>query len=170
MARYNTSRYQYETSPRKLQPEYEPIKKKYPKKSTLSKKSVNAKKMQKTEQVKNIKIMLYIGIIFALLFVIGYRNALVAQEYSELKNLKIELSKIEKENEQLEVNIESKTNLSVIEKKAKEELGMKKLDESQTVYISLDKKDYIESAAESVKLEKEPTWFELIINKIKDIF
>ena len=31
---YN-NRYQYETSPRKLQPEYEPIKQKYPKKSTI---------------------------------------------------------------------------------------------------------------------------------------
>ena len=42
MARYNANRYQYETSPRKLQPEYTPIKKKYPKKSTASKKTTNA--------------------------------------------------------------------------------------------------------------------------------
>ena len=41
MARYNASRYQYETSPRKLQPEYEPIKKKYPKKSTATKRVNN---------------------------------------------------------------------------------------------------------------------------------
>ena len=34
MARYNRNGYQYETSPRKLKPEYKPIKKQYPKKST----------------------------------------------------------------------------------------------------------------------------------------
>ena len=33
MAGYNRNSYQYETSPRKLEPEYRPIKKKYPKKS-----------------------------------------------------------------------------------------------------------------------------------------
>lgn len=32
-----SNRYQYETSPRKLEPEYRPIKKKYPKKSTAKK-------------------------------------------------------------------------------------------------------------------------------------
>ena len=170
MARYNANRYQYETSPRKLQPEYEPIKKKYPKKSTLSKKAINEKKQKELTQKNNIKIMIYIGIIFAMLFAVSYRNALVAQRYSELKDLKVQLSKIEKENEQLEVNIESKTNLSAIEKRAEEELGMKKLGDSQTVYVSLDKSDYIESAAESVKLEKELNWFEKIIDTIKNIF
>lgn len=170
MARYNANRYQYETSPRKLQPEYTPVKKRYPKKSTASKKTINEQKQVKVAESKNIKIMLYIGIIFAMLFAISYRNALVAQRYSELKNLKVQLSKIEKENEQLEVNIESKTNLSTIEKKAEEELGMKKLDDSQTIYVSLDKSDYIESAAESVKLEDNLNWFEEIINRIKNIF
>ena len=104
-----------------------------------------------------------------MLFAISYRNALIAQTYSEVKSLKVALSKVEKENEQLEVNIESKTNLSSIEKKASEELGMKKLDDSQTIYVSLDKKDYIESAADSVKLE-EMNWFEKIINKIQEMF
>lgn len=170
MARYNANRYQYETSPRKLQPEYTPIKKKYPKKSTAFKKAMAAPKQEKVAENKNIKIMLYIGIIFAILFAVSYRNALVAQRYNELKNLKVQLSKIEKENEQLEVNIESKTNLSAIEKRAEEELGMKKLDDSQTVYVSLDRSDYIESAAESVKLEEELNWFEKIINTIKNIF
>jgi len=170
MARYNANRYQYETSPRKLQPEYTPIKKKYPKKSTASKKTINIQKQAKVDGAENVKIMLYIGIIFAMLFAVSYRNALVAQRYSELKDLKVQLSKIEKENEQLEVNIESKTNLSAIEKRAEEELGMKKLGDSQTVYVSLDKSDYIESAAESVKLEKELNWFEKIIDTIKNIF
>ncbi len=171
MARYNTNRYQYETSPRKLQPEYTPIKKKYPsKKSTLSKKASNAQKEQQAVQRKNIKIMIYIGIIFAILFAVSYRNALVTQTYSELKGLKVTLSKLEKDNEQLEVNIESKTNLSAIEKRAEEELGMKKLDDSQTVYVSLDKNDYIESSLDSVKLEEDKNWFESLIEKIKNIF
>ena len=172
MARYNSNRYQYETSPRKLQPEYEPIKKKYPKKSTLykSKKANDVQKQKEAVRRKNIKIMFYIGIIFAIMFAISYRNALITQTYSEVKDLKAKLLKIEKENEQLEVNIESKINLSAIAKKAEEELGMKKLDDSQTVYVSLDKNDYIESSVDSVKLEEDLNWFEIIRRKIQEIF
>jgi len=170
MARYNQNRYQYETSPRKLQPEYTPIKKKYPKKSTAKKQEVRTK--AKKQEVKNskAKIILYIGAIFVILFAVSYRNALISQEYSELKDLKAQLSEVEKQNKQLEVNIESKTNLGAIEERAEKELGLKKLDDSQIVYVSLDKQDYVESSAEEVKLEEDKNWFEDIINKIKDIF
>lgn len=170
MAKYNTSRYQYETSPRKLQPEYIPTKKKYPKKSTVRKS--NIKNQNKKEETINInsKIILYIGIVFIILFAISYRNALIAQEYSEIKSLKSQLAVLEKDNKQLEVNIESKTNLSSVEKKGKEELGLKKLDDSQTVYICLDKEDYVESSTEKIELEEDKNWFENIIDKLKNIF
>lgn len=170
MARYNMNRYQYETSPRKIQPDYVPKQKQYPRKSTLSKKETKAKVETKTVQRNNHKIVICIGIVFAVLFAISYRNALIAQEYSGIKDLKNKLSIVEKQNEQLEVNIESKTNLGAIEEKASKELGLKKLDNSQTVYVSLDKQDYIESSAEEVKLEDNSNWFTNIINKIKNMF
>ena len=170
MARYNTSRYQYETSPRKLQPEYTPVKKKYPKKSTAKKTSV--KQQVKKQEVKNInaKIIFYIAIVFAMLFAVSYRNALIAQTYSQVKDLKSELAQVEKENKQIEINIESQTNLGAIEERAKSELGLKKLDDSQIVYVSLDKQDYVESSMQEVKIEDDSNWFESIINKIKNIF
>ena len=171
MAGYNKSRYQYETSPRKLQPEYKPTPKKYPKKSTARKNDVKTqtKVKAKTKKNTNSKIMLYIGIVFVILFAVSYRNALIAQRYSEIKDLKAQLSEVEKENKQLEVNIESKTNLGAIEEKASKELGLKKLDKSQIVYVNLEKQDYVESSTEEVKMEEE-SWFQSIINKIKDIF
>lgn len=170
MARYNQSRYQYETSPRKLQPEYTPIKKKYPKKSTAKKQDVKSKAKKQTTKNINSKIILYIGAIFVILFAVSYRNALIAQEYSAIKDLKSQLSEVEKENKQLEVNIESKTNLGAIEEKAEKELGLKKLNNSQIVYVSLDKQDYVESSAEEVKIEEDTNFFETIINKFKNIF
>lgn len=170
MARYNQNRYQYETSPRKLQPEYTPVKKKYPKKSTAKKQDVKISSKKQQAKNNNLKILLYIGAMFAILFAISYRNALIAQEYNEIKSLKAQLAEVEKENKQLEVNIESKTNLGAIEEKAEKELGLKKLDDSQTVYVSLDKSDYIESSIEEVKIEENKNLFENIINKIKNIF
>lgn len=157
------ARYQYETSPRKLQPSQDYRNKK--KNNSNNKKS----NVHKKAKVNNSKIILAIGIAFVILFAISYRNALIAQKYNELKGLKTKLAEIEKENKQIEVNIESKTNLGTIEEKASKELGLKKLDSSQTVYVSLDKQDYVESSVEKVKLQDE-SWFNKIINKIKDIF
>ena len=170
MAGYNRSRYQYETSPRKIQPEYRPTKKQYPKKSTAKKNNVKTKAKQQTKKNTNSKIILYIGAIFVILFAVSYRNALIAQKYSEIKNLKSELSEVEKENKQLEVNIESKTNLGTIEEKASKELGLKRLDDSQIVYVNTEKQDYVESSTEEVKISEDENWFESLINKIKNIF
>lgn len=167
MARYNNrSRYEYETSPRKLQPEYEPIQRKMPKKSTARKKETTVK----TKAKNRSKIVLYIGFIFVILFAISYRNALIAQKYSEIKSLKSELSEQEKENKQIEVNIESKTNLGAIEEKASKELGLKKLDDSQIIYVNLDKQDYVEPSVDDVKIPEEESWLESLINKIKSLF
>ena len=166
MARYNKSIYQYETSPRKLKPEYEYIEKEYPKKSTAKKTVTKVKKKRKS----NSKAVLYIGIVFVILFAVSYRNALIAQKYSEIRTLKTSLSELYKENKQLEVNIESKTNLGAIEEKGAKELGLKKIDDSQIVYVNLDKQDYVEPSDEQVNLSEGQNWLENIISKIKNIF
>ena len=49
---------------------------------------------------------------------------------------------------------------------AKEKLGMQKLTNKQTVYVSLPKKDYVESASEKVVIEKDKNWFEKFVDKI----
>ena len=92
MARYNTNRYEYETSPRKLQPEYTPINKKYPKKSTV--RNTSNKIQTKQQDVKNIntKIILYIGIAFAILFAIR-KFLLKSHDMVETPDGLVELSK-----------------------------------------------------------------------------
>jgi len=156
--------YQYETSPRKLKPEYE-----YKKNKKVSAKKTNKKKVSKKTQVKQnrkAETIILVAIGFIILLAISYRNTLINERFSEIKELKTNLAAITKENEQLEVNIENSLNLSNIEKEAKERLGMQKLTNKQTVYISLPKKDYVEAATEEVIIEEETNWFENIINKI----
>lgn len=165
---YN-SRYQYETSPRKLQPEYRPVKKKYPKKST-AKKAVAPKKASKTQVKKQannqLKVIGYVVIGFIILFAISYRNSVINEKFSEIKTLKSNLAAIQKENEQLEVNIENNLNLQTVEQSAKEMLGMQKLEKSQTVYINLPKQDYVEPATEEILKEENLSIWEKIINFI----
>lgn len=166
MANYRYSRYQYETSPRKLEPEYEPIKDPYKKKksSTLGKKQ---EKVQPKRHLKSqVKIVAYVFLIFASLLVISYRNSLINESFNENESLKSNLAAIQKENEQLRVNLENSMNLSNIAKMAEEKLGMQKLDNSQKVYVSLDKKDYVESASEEVIMEEEKSWFEQFLDTL----
>ena len=97
---------------------------------------------------------------------ISYRNSQINEKFSEVQTLKKELSSIQKENEQLKVSIENSLNLNTIEKLAKEKLGMQKLTNKQTVYVTLPKKDYVESASEEVVIEQEKNWFEEFVDKI----
>ena len=54
------NRYQYETSPRKLEPEYEPIKEPYSRKKTTTVKKKANKPKQKSQIKTNIKTITYV--------------------------------------------------------------------------------------------------------------
>ena len=141
--------YQYSTSPRKLEPEYRPHKQKRRLKvvEDLPRQEVKISKEQKRKQ---LKITLAVIAIFGLLLTISYRNSQINEEFSKMQTLKQELASVQKENEQLKVSIENGLNLNNIEKLAKEKLGMQKLTNRQIVYVTLPKKDYVESASEKV--------------------
>ena len=161
--------YQYTTSPRKLNPDYEkPKVKKENKKrlkvvENLPRQEI---KLSKKQKEKRRKLMFYVIAIFIVLLAISYRNSQMNESFNKVQTLKKELSSIEKENEQLKVNIENSLNLSNIEQQAKEKLGMQKLSSNQTIYINLPKKDYVETAPEKVIVQEEKNWLEKFIDKI----
>ena len=169
MPNYRVSGYQYETSPRKLEPEYVPQRNPYIKKKSSTLKQTNKEKErrpQKKRKIKShVKTVMYIGIVFSILLAISYRNSLINERFNQNEKLKTTLSVIQKENEQLQVNIENNLNLSNIEKMAREKLGMQKLDNTQKIYVSLPKKDYVEPSTEKVVIDNvELSWFQKIIN------
>lgn len=157
--------YQYSTSPRKLDPEYRPQKRKQKLRvvEDLPRQEVKVSKEQKR---KRIQLTITVIAIFGLLLTISYRNSQINEKFNEMQSLKKELSSLQKENEQLKVNIANGLNLANIEKLAKEKLGMQKLTNKQIVYVSLPKKDYVESASEKVVIKDQTNWFEKLVNKI----
>ena len=159
------ARYQYETSPRKLEPEYgrEKKNKKIKVVKDLPKQEI---KISKEQKMRHRKATLLVLAIFAVLLTISYRNTQINEKFNEMQTLKTELASLQKENEQLQVTIENSLNLSNIEKQAKEKLGMQKLTNKQTVYVSLPKKDYIESATEKVEISDNKNWFEKFVDKL----
>ena len=176
------SSYQYGTSPRKLEPEYErkTSKKVGTQKSkaksstnkvTTKKNNVGAKpRTKKAIKAKyNYKPLVYILLAFIMLFAISYRNSVINESYNEKEKIKTELSAVKKENEQLRVNIENNLNLSSVEKTAEDMLGMQKLSNDQKVYIDLQKKDYVETATEVVVMNTNLSWWEKVLNKLTEI-
>ena len=97
-------------------------------------------KISTEQKKKRTKATLVVIAIFAVLLTISYRNSKINEKFTEVQSLKKELSSLQKENEQLKVNIENSLNFNNIEKLAKEKLGMQKLTNKQTVYVSLPKK------------------------------
>jgi len=73
MPNYRVSGYQYETSPRKLEPEYVPQRNPYIKKKSSTLKQTNKEKErrpQKKRKIKShVKTVMYIGIVFSILLV-----------------------------------------------------------------------------------------------------
>lgn len=175
MANYKSYGYQYETSPRKLQPEYEPKKNPYKKKkSSVSKKQTTNKKVSKNPVSKkknkyNYKPVAYIMLAFAMLFTISYRNSLINEKYNEKESIKSQVSAVQKENEQLKVSIENSLNLSSVAKAAEDKLGMQKLDNNQKIYLDLKKKDYVEPASEEVIINDNMSWLDRLLEKLTQI-
>ena len=104
-----------------------------------------------------------------MLCTISYRYSLINEKYNQKENIKSQVSAVQKENEQLKVSIENSLNLSSIEKAAQDKLGMQKLDNSNKIYLDLQKKDYVEPASEEVILNDNSSWFEKLIKKLTQI-
>ena len=157
--------YQYTTNPRKLEPDYKQTRRK---KKLKVVEDVPRQKVEisKEQRKKQRKITLFVIAIFGVLLTISYRNSQINEEFTEVQNLNQELASLQKENEQTKVSIENGLNLTNREKIAKEKLGMQKLTNKQTIYVSLPKKDYVESASEEVIIEENENWFQKFIDKI----
>ena len=163
------ARYQYDTSPRKTEPDYNKRTRKVPQRrhlkvvEDLPKQQV---KVSKEQHKKQLRMTFTVIGLFLLLLTISCRNSQIDKQFNQIQEQKKQLAALQKENEQLKVSIENSQNLGNVEKVAKEELGMQKLSSKQTIYVTLPKKDYVEAASEKVVIEEETNWFESILNKI----
>lgn len=166
--------YEYGATPRKLEPEYGPRRVKKSKEEIKKQIKINEKQKRdamKLEKKKHNKNVALVVAIFLVLLTISYRSSLINERFNEIQNSKEKLASIQKTNGQLEVSIESSLNLSNVKNAAKDKLGMKELDNGQKVYVTLDKKDYVEGATEDIDITSDTgnssdAWYKKIINKI----
>ncbi len=154
--------YQYETSPRKLEPDYKQTKKRKTtqKKANPTHKKVNKKKTKKKFKMSfEMKFFINSMLFFSIIFAIIACQALVEQRYKEKEKVKQEYNKLV-----ASTNMENEVNSDI--RMAASEYGMQ--TKSATL-INLETSDYIESSTNEEKIQNENI-FDKIVNWIKNIF
>lgn len=126
----------------------------------------NSKK-SKVNAKARLKIVLFLVAGFSVLFAISYQNSLISESFNRKEQYKKEMEALSKTNQQIEVGIENNLNLNSIEQAAKEKIGMQKLNNSQKIYVSLPKQDYVAPASEQIVMEEDTGFFQKIINWFK---
>ena len=94
-----------------------------------------------------LAVLLVIGVFVAASAII-YVNVMMLRATSEIDKLETKLALAVDKNNQKEMEINKNLDLKVIEKKAIEELGMQKPDNSQIVYVGVKQTSYSEVADE----------------------
>ncbi|MBR4111242.1 MAG: hypothetical protein IKK43_06135 [Clostridia bacterium] len=107
-------------------------------------------------------------VFFAIAFAICYRYSLINEEFIALKNVKKEYTNMQTVNEQIEAEIESKTDLTYIENYAKYQLGMQKPSDSQKKYVTIENKDKILTPI-TIEDDTNKGWFELLYEEVRKI-
>lgn len=155
MAKYG---YQYETSPRKLEPEYPSAKP--PKKKPIAKKKKKIKNKAKKKHKMSFEAKFFINsmLFFAIIFAMIFCQALVNQKYKEKEKLKQEYS-------QLVTNSMVTNSKNDDTRRIASEYGMQ--TKSATL-IDLGTTDYIESS--TAQVETNESFWDKIVNWFKNIW
>ncbi len=124
-------------------------------------------KKSKVNAKARLKIVLFLVAGFSVLFAISYQNSLISESFNRKEQYKKEMEALSKTNQQIEVGIENNLNLNSIEQAAKEKIGMQKLNNSQKIYVSLPKQDYVAPASEQIVMEEDTNFIQKIVNFFK---
>lgn len=139
-----------------------------PKEMTLTKPKIKSKTKSKSNVGVTLKNVALVSVFFALFFMVCYRYSVINEEFSEINTLKSDLIKIQNANDQVQADIESKTDLTYVENYAKYQLGMQKPSSSQIQYVSVEKQDKITTPV-TIAEESELNWFEKIVSELRKI-
>lgn len=105
-----------------------------------------------------LRIMAKVMVCFVLLFLVLIRYVQIYEAKAAIEKNKSDLLNMQRANEQMQVEIDSKVDLKKIEETAMVKFGMRRAEKYQTVYVNLKKEDYIEN----IKAENEPLSKKLI--------
>ncbi|MBR3280427.1 MAG: septum formation initiator family protein [Clostridia bacterium] len=118
--------------------------------------------------IRNITNVLLFAAIACIALFICYRYSLINEKFNNVEKAKKELLNAQTINEQIQAEIDSETDISYIENYARYQLGMQKPQDSQIMYINVEKQDKIFTPV--VAEEEENSWFGNLMEKIANMF
>ena len=133
-----------------------------PKQSSKNKSKAKAK-VEGTKRKIVFSTLVVLG-----LFMICIRYTEINEKFNEVTSLEKDLNSARALNQQLGTDIESKTDLSYIEKYAKYQLGMQKPSDNQIVRIAYEKHDKI-STPIVIEEAIENSFLENLLNDLKNL-
>ncbi len=93
---------------------------------------------------RRMRVYAFFASVIAVAFGILFTNAVIIEKSSAVNQMQEKLSEITEANNQMMVDIEKNLDLNKIEAIAIGELGMKRPDKYQTVYVDVEQSSYAE--------------------------
>ena len=147
-----------------LKPEYNPYKNDQAEQEEKRKRKIKHNK-QKNRRMKNkVKVMRNIALTFIIGLTLVCRYCIIYDMQRELNSIKTNINVINRDNENLKVELVKYSNLQFIEETATNKLQMVKPDKGLAVYTNLDK-EIIQSTEKKKEIEAQQN----IWNKLRKI-
>lgn len=153
--------YEYGSVARKVLPRQNMPKKRVVRPATNRKNSIQR---QQEQSRKNALMVAFILCGFTMAIILTYRYSLINEKNLEVQRLISKLEIVSSEAASSQIAVDQNTDLNMIESYAKQQLGMKKADSSQTVYIDTSE------SINKIQVNQETTLMDKIINYIKGLF
>ncbi len=131
------------------------------------------RKNYKRKKMFQARVRLLAGmmLVFVLASVMLYRNAVIINNLSQVNTLKSELQMAKDKNAKKNVELENKLDLVKVEEIAETQLGLRRIEKYQTVYVAVEQEDYAELKNEK-KEEKTKTFkpnFSVIMSGVRNV-
>ncbi len=108
---------------------------------------VSNKKQRAAQKRAHIMSLLKIAGVMCLAFLVLYRGLMITDRNSAVEKKQEALAALVTSNEKLQFEIDRSLDLKNVETIARDELGMRRAEKYQTVYLDLEKSDYVEKVA-----------------------
>lgn len=99
--------------------------------------------------LKSLRRVALLACAFGMCIGILFTNAVIIEKSSQVSDMQNELNELTEANTQLKLDIEKNLDLKKIEEIAINELGMKRPDKYQVVYVNIEQNDYAEVVCEN---------------------
>ncbi|MBE7040786.1 MAG: hypothetical protein E7400_02330 [Ruminococcaceae bacterium] len=99
------------------------------------------------------RVLLVVGFAFLVLF----RGVMITDRCASVERKQDELNALVASNEKLQVEIDRSLDLDKVEAYAKDELGMRRAEKYQTIYLNLSQEGYVEKTSKSKNLSNAKT-------------